>query len=76
MFEVNDGLKQGHVLSPLLFNIAFEYVTRKNEIRPPVTVFQNNGPNLLLAFVDDVDIIVNSRLNVKNTFSIFENHKG
>jgi hypothetical protein len=29
MFPVKNGLKQGHALSPLLFNISSEYSLRK-----------------------------------------------
>ncbi|XP_060518453.1 uncharacterized protein LOC132697176 [Cylas formicarius] len=72
IFEVNNGLKQGDAISPLLFNISLEYVVRKAEIKAPMTMFRNNGPKLLLAFADDVDVIGSSRLNVKETFTNFE----
>jgi hypothetical protein len=32
-FPIQNGLKQGSALSPPLFNITFEYISRKFEVR-------------------------------------------
>jgi hypothetical protein len=40
---INDGLKQGDALSPLLFNFALEYAM--------------NGTHQLLAYADDVNVV-------------------
>jgi hypothetical protein len=32
MFPVKNGLKQGHALSPLLFNVSFEYSLRRVKV--------------------------------------------
>lgn len=72
-FEVNNGLKQGDALSPQLFNIALEHIIRRARIEAPTSIFRREGPNLLLAFADDVDLIGNSRLKMRETFIRFEN---
>lgn len=76
VFNINDGLKQGDALSPLLFNVALEYVSRKAEIQTPTAVFHGNGPKLLLAFADDIDIVGNSTLDIKSTLNEFEKGAG
>jgi hypothetical protein len=54
-FPVQNGLKQGDALSPLLFNFALEYVIRKvrvNQVR-----LKLNGTHQLLAYADDVNLL-------------------
>lgn len=72
VLDIKDGLKQGDALSPLLFNVALEYVSRKAKIQPPAAMYHHNGPSLLLAFADDVDIVGNSTVDIKTTFNDFE----
>ena len=63
MFPVRNDLKQGDVLSPLLFNLVFEYAVRRVQVN-------QNGLKLnvtyqLLAYADDANILGGSVHTVK-----------
>jgi hypothetical protein len=69
MFPVRNGLKQGDVLSPLLFNFALEYAIKKVHVNQKG--LKLNDTHQLLVYADDVDLLGGSVRNIeKNTSSL------
>jgi hypothetical protein len=69
-FETRQGLRQGDVLSTLLFNVVLEFVVRRANLQTTGTIY--NKETQLLAYADDVDIVGRSQSAVRDAYLALE----
>jgi hypothetical protein len=70
-FPIQNGLKEGDALSPLLFSFALEYAIRR--VKENQVELKLNGTHQLLAYTDDVYMVAENVDTVKkNTEALFD----
>jgi hypothetical protein len=73
-FPIQNGLKQGDALSPLLFNFALGYGIRK--VQENREVLKLNGTHQLLAYADDMNLLGDNTDTIKkDTETLIDTNK-
>jgi hypothetical protein len=70
-FPIQNGLKQGDALLPLLFNFVLEYVIKK--VQGNQVGLKLNGTHQLLVYADDVNLLGDNK--TKNTEPLIDASK-
>jgi hypothetical protein len=69
-FETQQGLRQGDVLSTLLFNVVLEVIVRRANLQTTGTIY--NKETQLLAYADDIDIVGRSQPADRDAYLVLE----
>jgi hypothetical protein len=69
-FEIRQGLRQGDVLSTLLFNVVLEVIVRRANLQTTGTIF--NKETQLLAYADDIVTVGKSQSAVPDAYLALE----
>jgi hypothetical protein len=73
-FPIQNGLKQGDDLSPLLFNFALDYAIRK--VQETQVGLKMNGTHQLLSYSDDANVLGDNIDTInKNTETLIDASK-
>jgi hypothetical protein len=69
-FEARQGLRQGELLSTLLFNVVLEVIVRRANLQTTGTIY--NKETQLLAYSDDIDSVGRNQSVVRDAYLALE----
>jgi hypothetical protein len=69
-FETRQGLRQGDVLSTLLFNVVLKVIVRRANLQPTGKIY--NKETELLPYADDINIVGRSQSAIRDAYLALE----